>query len=134
MDWLKIDRKTIRSLSDLIQSELYSIVVMLRAHAQFIRVPPFFGGSYRNPAHTVNNALERLRWLIPGVVKDFGSCPEETIRQRFNIRGLPLHLQPYSLNSGRAKRGEVDLQEDPGNQLQLQHSAPGDQHQHWQQT
>ena len=103
VDWLKIDRRTIRSLSELIQSELYCIVVMLMVHAKYVRVPPFIGGSYRNPAHNVNGALERLRWLIPGVVKDFGSDPEETIKQRFNRRGLPLHLEPYSLNTPRTE-------------------------------
>ena len=70
-----------------------------RAHP----VPPYMGRSYLNTAHTVNGALERLRWLIPGVVKDFGSDPDETIKQRFNRRGLPLHLVPYSLNTPRTE-------------------------------
>ena len=103
VDWLKLDRSTVHSLSELIQSELYCIVVMLMVHAGYVRVPPFMGRSYLNAAHTVNGALERLRWLIPGVVKDFGSDPEETIKQRFHRRGLPPHLEPYTLNTPRTE-------------------------------
>ena len=72
-DFLRIDRMIIRSLSDHIQSELYAIVVMLLFHGKFIRVPGYLGRSYQNPAHSVQGALDRLRWMTPALVKEFGS-------------------------------------------------------------
>ena len=100
-DWLRIDRTILRNQSELIQSELYCITVMLMYHQGFINIPAFIGSSYRHPSHTANGALERLRWLIPGVVPYLGSNPEETIRQRYRAQGLPLHLQPYTKNVTR---------------------------------
>ena len=44
-----------------------------------------------------------MRWLIPGVVPFFGSNPEDIIRQRFMSKGLPLHLEPYTLNAPRTE-------------------------------
>ena len=100
-DWLGIDRTILKSMGDLIQSELYCITLMLMYHAGYIRVPRFIGSSYRHPSHTVEGALERIRWLIPGVVPHLGSNPEETIRQRFRVKGLPHHLEPYSMDAPR---------------------------------
>ena len=100
-EWLGIDRSILKSMGDLIQSELYCCTVMLMYHAGYIRVPGFIGNSYRHPSHSAEGALERIRWLIPGVVPHLGSNPEETIRQRFRVKGLPHHLEPYSMDAPR---------------------------------
>ena len=60
----------------------------------------------------MKGALDRLRWLTPGIVKDLGSCPEATLRQRYRSSELPLHLQPYSLDVPRAEKrpkGDRDI-------------------------
>ena len=111
-DFLKLERYTVRSLSVQIQSELYSIIVMLLSHGGFIRVPSFMDRCYRNPSHSVKGALDRLRWLTPGIVKDLGSCPEATLRQRYRSSELPLHLKPYLLDVPRAEqrlKGDRDI-------------------------
>ena len=100
-EWLGLDRSILKSMGDLIQSELYCCTVMLMVHAGYIRVPRFLGFSYRHPSHSAEGALERIRWLIPGVVPHLGSNPRETIRQRFLLKGLPHHLEPYSMDAER---------------------------------
>ena len=39
--------------------------------------------------------------LAPAPVSQLGSYPEETLRPRYNSRGLPRHLEAYSLEVKR---------------------------------
>ena len=104
-------------------------------HAGLVKVPGFIGSSYQHPSHTVSGALERLRWLIPGVVPFLGSNPEETIRQRFMSKGQPLHLEPYTMNATRTEskpKGERQIDHrlqiistSNNTKLQLISSGPG---------
>ena len=102
----------LRKLADLLQSEVYMVIIMLLKHAGYIRIPEYLDEAYRNPGRTQAAAIERLRWLAPSLVGSLGSYPEETLKLRYNSRRLPRHLEEYSLGVKREEprvRGERDI-------------------------
>ena len=61
VDFMRIDRVLLRRLSDLLQSEVYAVVIILLKHGGYIRVPEYLDNAYRNPGHAPAAAMDSLR-------------------------------------------------------------------------
>ena len=78
------------------QNEVYCTWIMMLVHLGFIRIPGHLDKAYSNPGHTMEGALNSLRWLAPDFINNLGSDPEATVKMRYNQVGLPKHLVKYS--------------------------------------
>ena len=51
---------------------------------------------YTHEGHTLQGALDRLRWVAPVMINCLGSSPSTTIKHKYDHHGLPLHLTRYT--------------------------------------
>ena len=62
LEFLGVDRATVREMSAETKDEVYCISLLMLYHCGLIYVPDYLHSSYRNPLHTMEGAIKRLRW------------------------------------------------------------------------
>ena len=97
-----VDSATVREMSAETKDEVYCLSALMLYHCGLIYVPDFLHSAYKNPLHSMEGALKRLRWACARMISFLGSCPSSHILYRYDLKGLPEHLARFT--EGIARR------------------------------
>ena len=75
-----------------ILSEAYRAFLIMMASQGIIIMPEWMPPQYRNPRHSFETGMNRLRYCAPALVSELGSDPEHTIASRC-LNNIPEHLR-----------------------------------------
>ena len=101
MEFLGVDKATVREMSAETKDETYCISLLMLYHCGLIYLPEYLHSSYRNPLHSMDGAIRRMRWACAKMISFLGSCPQTHIIFKYNVHGLPEHLSVYSRGVAR---------------------------------
>ena len=63
MEFLGVDKATVREMSAETKDETYCISLLMLYHCGLIYLPEYLHSSYRNPLHSMEGAIKRMRAL-----------------------------------------------------------------------
>ena len=99
---LKLDNELQKLMGGAILSEAYGAFLIMMASHGIIIMPEWMPSQYRNPRHSFETGMDRLRYCAPALASELGSDPVHIIANRC-LNNIPEHLNNTAPTTGMSR-------------------------------
>ena len=82
----------LKLMGGVILSEAYGAFLIMMQSQGMKTMPDWMSSQYRNPSHSSETGMDRLRYCAPALASELGSDPEHSIATRC-LNNIPDHLR-----------------------------------------